>query len=288
MQATDFTYTTKRSKRRIGAVVEPLASMGYRGGTVPELAHDARNMVTALALYCDLLSEPGVLRNGYGHYADELRLVAAASRRLVEKLMVLDQNEMVGSAPVSISLPQNRLPAGTTSQAGSLPESAIENLEKELLANRDLLSAMTGASVHLRVRTEGGALPVSLSRADLTRVLINLVKNASEAMRNAGAIDIALRELPDAGAGAVRVAIRVEDSGPGICEEMLETIFESGYTTRAASCDPVSDSGWPLTHHGLGLAITRSLIDAAGGTIRACNHPGGGARFTIELPICSA
>jgi hypothetical protein len=79
-------------RRRVEKVVETLATLRSRGQNLSEVAHDARNMVTALALYCDLLEEPGVLERGYAHYAQELRLVAAASRRLVEKLVALDTN----------------------------------------------------------------------------------------------------------------------------------------------------------------------------------------------------
>src|SRR5208337_1997079 len=77
-------------RRRVEKVVETLAMLRGRAGSVSEVAHDARNMVTALGLYCDLLEEPGVLASPFTHYAHELRLVAAASRRLVEKLVALD------------------------------------------------------------------------------------------------------------------------------------------------------------------------------------------------------
>jgi signal transduction histidine kinase len=291
------TGSTTRSSQRIVAVVETLAAMKHRGGTVSEVAHDARNMVTALALYCDLLAEPGVLAEGYTHYANELRLVAAASRRLVEKLMMLDLGESTGLDPVVSSgfLPQNRLLAAPTSLAGSLPnplhhpmpDDPIDNLQKELLANRNLLDALTGLSINLSLRTEGGARPVRLSREDLTRVLVNLVKNAAEAMRKAGSIEITLRELPGAHGKIATAVLIVEDSGPGIPEDLLETIFDSGYTTHAHGPDDVQDGGWPVTHHGLGLAITRSLIEAAGGTLLAANRSQGGARFTIELPVSS-
>ncbi len=72
------------------AVVETLATLRSGGESLAEVAHDARNMVTALGLYCDLLEEPGVLAAPFLHYGSELRLVAAASRRLVEKLVALD------------------------------------------------------------------------------------------------------------------------------------------------------------------------------------------------------
>jgi signal transduction histidine kinase len=277
-----------RSQRRIAAVVETLATMKHRAGTVTEVAHDARNMVTALALYCDLLSEPGVLSESHMHYANELRLVAAASRRLVEKLMLVDLNDGAIPAAFPLSLPQSRLSAGRPSQAGSLPDAPIDNLQKELLANRSLLDAIAGLAIAVNVRTEGGARPVHLSRADLTRVLVNLVKNAAEAVRGAGSIDITLRERPDARGEAATLVLIVEDSGPGISEELLETIFESGYTARKQNAEEAQNGGGPVTQNGLGLAIVRSLMETAGGTIRADNRFEGGARFTIELPIRSA
>src|ERR1700734_3478234 len=79
-------------RKRVERVVEALATLGNRGETLAEVAHDARNMVTALGLYCDLLEEPGVLAVPFAHYGSELRLVAGASRRLVEKLVALDSH----------------------------------------------------------------------------------------------------------------------------------------------------------------------------------------------------
>src|SRR5580692_1814837 len=77
-------------RRRVEQVVETLATLRGRGESISEIAHDARNMVTALGLYCDLLEEPCVLAVPFAHYGSELRLVAGASRRLVEKLVALD------------------------------------------------------------------------------------------------------------------------------------------------------------------------------------------------------
>ncbi|HEY9127614.1 MAG TPA: hypothetical protein VIM62_10840, partial [Acidobacteriaceae bacterium] len=54
------------------------------------LIHDARNMVTAIELYCDLLDEPGVLTEACRHYAAELRTVSAASRRLLERIDTME------------------------------------------------------------------------------------------------------------------------------------------------------------------------------------------------------
>ena len=85
LQLPDQGFPSER--RRVETVVETLATLRSDGESLAELAHDARNMVTALGLYCDLLEEPGVLATQFAHYGNELRLVAAASRRLVEKLV---------------------------------------------------------------------------------------------------------------------------------------------------------------------------------------------------------
>ena len=92
MQQVESTRLDRAEQKRLETVADTLAKVGNRGETVAEVAHDARNMVTALGLYCDLLEEPGVLANPFAHYGSELRMVAAASRRLVEKLVAIDAN----------------------------------------------------------------------------------------------------------------------------------------------------------------------------------------------------
>lgn len=312
-------------RQRVEAVVETLANLRSRGETVAEVAHDARNMVTALGLYCDLLEEPGVLATPFSHYGNELRLVAAASRRLVEKLVeidhrsiaevpvlptaALDTRSFTGSLPSPFANVANSGTATTGSATSGLlsasstamspfattprspseysriwdlmPAAPIDNLAAELLANRNLLSSLAGPAIALTADTDGGARPVRLTGEDLTRVLINLVKNAAEALPGGGRIQIALREQQKG--ARCWLAMTVEDNGDGILEENLEHIFSSGFSvaTRGAS----DNGGWPSTHRGLGLAITRSIVEAAGGSITAANRSQGGARFTIELPV---
>jgi signal transduction histidine kinase len=291
----------------VETVVEALTTLRSRGETLSEVAHDARNMVTALGLYCDLLDEPGVLAVPYLHYGQELRLVAAASRRLVEKLVALDfqgtpQNAVTtgspaGAAPVPLSLAPGSAgdgAPGTSSLAKPaqspennrrwdlLPAVPVVNLAAELLANRNLLSALAGPGIVLTVDTAGGAKPVKLTGEDLTRVLVNLVKNAAESMPAGGRIHLALSERPAADGAAACMMLAVEDNGPGIPQDPPVSIFTPGYTTHAGS---EREGLWPLRHRGLGLAITRSIVEAAGGRISALNRKHGGARFELELPL---
>lgn len=282
-------------RRRVEMVVETLATLRSQGDNLAELAHDARNMVTALGLYCDLLQEPGVLATPYLHYGEELRLVAAASRRLVEKLVALDTRHTSATGPVPPGLrggsalleravvqQESRL----TSHWDRMPAVPIANFAEELIANRNLLAALAGPSIALTVDTEGGALPVRLTGEDLTRVLVNLVKNAAEAMTGGGRIHIALRERPGEAVPREAVVLTVEDSGPGIGADLLCRIFETGFTTQtAAHAGKAFGDGWASTHRGLGLSITRSLVEAAGGQITAANRKPQGASLRIELPI---
>jgi signal transduction histidine kinase len=257
-------------RRRVEKVVETLATLGSRGESLSEVAHDARNMVTALGLYCDLLEEPGVLAVAFTHYAHELRLVAAASRRLVEKLVTLDANAFPdGHAQTLLQAHAGRRTALAASEAISaagpsagtraggdvagavlagrspaahaaipeernrrwdlLPALPISNLAAELMANRNLLAALAGPSVALTMETDGGAQAVRLTGEDLTRLLVNLVKNAAEAMPKAMAkgvsgsmlgagiqgrrIHIGLGERETAQGAASCLTLTVEDSG---------------------------------------------------------------------------
>jgi signal transduction histidine kinase len=276
---------------RVKAVVETLSNSQGAAESLAEVAHDARNMVTALGLYCDLLEEPGVLAAPYTHYGSELRLVAAASRRLVEKLELLDSRDHPGSSSLldgvlPLSKPPVSVDAGDRPRQSKrwelLPALPIESLAAELLANRNLLAALAGPSIALTVVTEGGSLPVRLTGEDLTRVLVNLVKNAAEAMPGGGKIQLALRERGPRPGAAETLLLTIDDSGPGVAEQALEAIFAAGFTTQPRAN---AAAGWPAAHRGLGLSITRSILEAASGTIVAENRKPSGARFLIELPV---
>jgi signal transduction histidine kinase len=229
-----------------------------------------------------------------------LRLVAAASRRLVERLVALDTREGSGADSTVGSVRELGRLFATTAHADDAsngdglrpsvswdlqPAEPIDNLAGELVANRNLLAALAGPLIALTVDAEGGALPVWLTGEDLTRMLVNLVKNAAEAMPAGGKIELGLYEFHAGANAAPWLVLTIEDNGPGIPCKALEKIFESGYTSR--SNGPSSNGGWSATHRGLGLAITRSIVEGAGGRIHAVNRTPSGARFKIELPVRS-
>jgi len=291
MAATGTSATGLAGRQRVEAVIETLASIHRHGESLGELAHDARNMVTALSLYCDLLEEPGVLASAHRHYGSELRLVAEASRRLVEKLMVLDSD--AGAEPAGARMPasrQGRLFSDRAENNASPHADDIEprsgeliaDLGAELVACRELLSAIAGPAIQVTVTARGGAWPVRMSGENLIRVLVNLVKNSAESIRGAGAIELTLAEGLHCD-GAVRwLVLCLEDSGAGISPELLEKVFEPGFTTRS---EVPMEGGWTSGHRGLGLSISRSIVEAAGGHIHAESRLPRGARFVMELPV---
>jgi signal transduction histidine kinase len=275
-------------QKRVDKVVDVLSTLTTRGQDVAEIAHDACNMVTALDLYCDLLQEPGVLTSPFAHYSGELRLVAAASRRLIGKLMSIESTDTDESYDKAAKESDKRTESIRVAKTYSrewkpIPAEPIKNLAEEILANRSLLASLAGPTIGLTVDAQGGAVPVHMTGEDLTRILVNLVKNAAEAMTAVGRIHISLWESQGEG-NAPWITLNVEDNGPGLSDSVLETIFQPR-DTRPPSQDAFACGEWPLPHRGLGLAITRSIVEAAGGLIHAANRDPVGACFQIELPV---
>jgi nitrogen fixation/metabolism regulation signal transduction histidine kinase len=102
----------------------------------------------------------------------------------------------------------------------------------------------------------------------LRRVLRNLVKNACEAQPGGGAVTVSTRAAND-GAGAV--SFTVKDEGPGMPEDVRARMFEPGYSTKQRGS-------------GVGLAVTRRIVEQHGGAIDVDSAPGAGTRITIRLP----
>jgi two-component system sensor histidine kinase AtoS len=101
----------------------------------------------------------------------------------------------------------------------------------------------------------------------LQQVFLNLILNATDAIREQGAISIKTAATPDG-----FVEIRISDTGQGIDPKALGMVFNPFFTSKSKGT-------------GLGLAICKRLIEQQGGTISALNNPEGGATFVITLPV---
>jgi two-component system, NtrC family, sensor kinase len=103
---------------------------------------------------------------------------------------------------------------------------------------------------------------------ELEQVVFNVFLNAAQAMQGAGRIET--RANRENG----RIALSIRDTGPGIAAEHLEQVFDPFFTTKQ-----------PGEGTGLGLAISYEIVHELGGSMRAANHPDGGAVFEIFLPV---
>ncbi len=108
-------------------------------------------------------------------------------------------------------------------------------------------------------------------RLQLQQVILNLLMNGLDAMRESGEGERAL-VLRTVGGGAASVVVAVEDSGVGIDEADLDHVFHAFYTTKADGL-------------GMGLAIARSIVEAHGGHLEVRNNPECGATFSFTLPV---
>jgi two-component system C4-dicarboxylate transport sensor histidine kinase DctB len=113
------------------------------------------------------------------------------------------------------------------------------------------------------------ALQVLADDATMSSLLINLFRNAIDAMQASPQRRLAVRAHADGD----RVLLTVSDSGPGIRADILARLFEPFVTSKPAGAGL-----------GLGLVISAQLVRAVGGSLRAANLPGGGACFTADLP----
>jgi PAS domain S-box-containing protein len=105
----------------------------------------------------------------------------------------------------------------------------------------------------------------------IEQVLTNLVVNAFHAVPGGGKVKLFGQVVED------QVTLVVEDNGPGLSDDVLPHLFEPFFTTKA-----------PGEGTGLGLSVSRAIIDQHGGTLRAENRSGAGARgarFTVSLPF---
>jgi signal transduction histidine kinase len=147
----------------------------------------------------------------------------------------------------------------------------INGLIVEVVNFLEVDLARAGVSTELRLR--GGLPPVHGDAIQLQQVILNLVLNAEAAMTDAaGGLRRLTVELSEPAPGRVDVCVR--DTGVGVKEGDLEDIFKPFVTTKTSGL-------------GMGLSISRSIVEAHGGKIRAERNPDLGLSVHVELP-CGA
>jgi signal transduction histidine kinase len=151
------------------------------------------------------------------------------------------------------------------------PDTLVRDIDLGELATevRDLTSKTAAdADIEINVTIPSGTdLTLRSDPFQLRQVLLNLVTNAVQAIDNDGRVEITV------GGDAKNVHVAVADDGPGIPEENIERIFEPFFTTK--------DEGQGT---GLGLAVSRGIVEKLSGRIEVVSRPGSGCTFRVVLP----
>jgi PAS domain S-box-containing protein len=155
-----------------------------------------------------------------------------------------------------------------------------ENDHKELLnldqiiedINVLLSSEFKRAKVEVEHHLDAKGCRIMANKVQIEQVLVNLIMNSVEAIESAratgGKVTLETRVMADKS-----IEVTVTDDGPGIAAEMIANMFHPFKTTKASGM-------------GMGLSISRSIIEAHGGTIWADTYRHTGARFGFSLPVC--
>ena len=146
----------------------------------------------------------------------------------------------------------------------------LDQIIKDL--NFLLSSELRNAAAKLDYQLEGQGCHIMINKVQIEQVLINLVRNSVEAIREAntddGKVIVETRILADGS-----MEITVADNGPGIAADMIDKMFNPFQTSKASGM-------------GMGLSISRSIIEAHGGKLWADKQHREGALFGFTLPVC--
>ncbi|MDO8347488.1 MAG: HDOD domain-containing protein [Rugosibacter sp.] len=202
-----------------------------------------------------------VLKN----YLKVLDLKLADSQSVAHELQILNEEiDRVTNIIGKLARPEEQL-------APTLAPVSINDLIRNVLT---ICSSglFREAGIHVETNLNDELPPIRSDAAGLKQVLVNLLKNAAEAMPEGGALKITSAETINQDKVSA-VSITISDTGPGIPRELLARIFSPVETSKKAP------------HSGLGLSISAGILQNLGGSIRCKSVPGLGATFEILLPV---
>jgi signal transduction histidine kinase/ABC-type uncharacterized transport system substrate-binding protein len=145
----------------------------------------------------------------------------------------------------------------------------------QLVADTLRLVEMENRIMHIRLEVAiAPDLPPVLGDAiQIQQVVLNLAHNAIEAMEDAGVADGVL-QVGVMGTAESEILVSVADRGPGIAPDELERVFDSFYSTKTSGL-------------GIGLSISRSIVEAHGGRLSVTSNTGEGSVFQFTLPVAN-
>ena len=163
-------------------------------------------------------------------------------------------------------------------------ESHIVDLNRIIRDFEGAMANLIPASIRLDIQAASVPTPARLDQGQLEMVLLNLVRNAADAMQAGGVVTVAARVLSQAEAAASlgghkAVELRVSDTGHGMQPEIAERATELFFTTKNSPHGHAGPSGT-----GLGLFLALEFVDKCAGRLAIDSRPGVGTHVTLVFP----
>ncbi len=248
----DVTALLREEERQshLNQTIEHAAQLSALGEMAATIAHEVNQPLTAIANFLDAAAN----LTGSAAVADQARLTDYIGQ-------ARDQARIGGDIIKRVRrLTMRRAPEREDLDLNAVTRDVIGYLER--------LAKAEGATLRMEL---GDPSPhVHADRVQVQQVIANLVRNAIDAVAGAPTrvVTVGTLSAPQGG------ELRISDTGPGVPSDKRDVIFESFFTTRA---DGV----------GLGLSVSRSIMEAHGGSLTVGDAEGGGACFRAFLPMAA-
>lgn len=242
--ARDITERLELERERL--IISKLESIGVLAAGI---AHDFNNLLGALMLNLDLIAVSGSLDTAQDVNLRRARESVYAAEALAKQLISLAQGGTAVRRPVML----------------------------QALIEQAIAAALNGTNIKVELSFAANVWPIDGDEAQLRQLIGNLVLNAREAMDSGGTLRVRIDNLPaETGAhGANHVRITVADSGSGIASEIMANIFDPYFSTKQRGVQKGM---------GLGLTVSRAIVQKHGGTITVESTVGKGTVVTVQLP----
>lgn len=221
---------------------------GLRADSGAALVHDAGHLVGALRRYSELMTTPGVLSEEFGHLAQELQVLSDRSAAMLGQLVTLGVDAAAEAQPA---------------EATVLPEAVLDRL--------GLLSKIAGRAVTFFC-SPSAYLPVAVSRSAFERIVVNLVKSATEETPGSSTVAVTLVGMRETGMdrGCVQVVLTVQGRAAGSGRKK-----EQG-RGQAQAGDRLS---------GIGFQVVRELAEGSGAKVEVESEGTAATSVSVRWPV---